>query len=38
MVGDEHGMFGGRWEQVETVTVDEDINGEDRGDFYHRWR
>ena len=30
--------FGRGWEQVEGVTVDGDINGQDEGDFYSSWR
>ena len=35
---DKGSMFGGRWERAEAVTVNWDINGEDRGDFYSRRR
>ena len=31
--GDEGGMFGRRWERVEVVAMNWDIDGEDRGDF-----
>ena len=36
--GDKGGMFSGGIEQAEVVTVDRDINQEDWGDFYSRWR
>ena len=35
---DEGSVFGRRWKKAEAVTVDRDINREDRGNFYSRWR
>ena len=35
---DKGGMFDGGGEQVESVAIGRDIDREDRGDFYHRWR
>ena len=35
---DKHGMFDKGEEQVEAMTVDWNVNREDRGDFYYRWR
>ena len=35
---DEGGMFSRGQEQAEVMTVDGDINREDEGDFYSRWR
>ena len=36
--GDKGGVFSGSRERAETVTVDRDVDGEDRGDFYSRWK
>ena len=35
---DKGGVFSRGWEQAEVMTVDRDVDGEDRGDFYSRWR
>ena len=35
---DESGVFSRGWKGAESVTVHRDIDGEDRGDFYYRWR
>ena len=35
---DKRSVFGGRWERAEAVAVDKDVDREDRGDFYSRWR
>ena len=35
---DKYGVFDGRREQVESVIVDGDFNGQDWGDFYSRQR
>ena len=36
--GDEGRMFGRRGEQAEVVIVDGNINREDWGNLYSRWR
>ena len=35
---DQGGVFSGGWEQAELVAVYGDIDREDRGNFYSRWR
>ena len=31
-------VFSEGWEGVELMAVDWDVDREDRGDFYYRWR
>ena len=35
---DKGGVFSGRWEQVELMAVDRDVDRQDRGNFYSSWR